>query len=69
MPNVIPPFVEVITSSVVPLVPNDIGKNIHPNMEYHHDHFPTWVITLSLSADYLDIDFPLDMGILEAMAS
>lgn len=69
MPNVITPFVQLITPSVVPPIPNDIGKNIHPNMEYHHDHFPTLVITPSLSPDCLDINFPLDMGVLEVKAS
>jgi len=30
-----PPFVEAITSLVVPAPPNDTGQKLHPNIEYY----------------------------------
>lgn len=52
------PLVGDITSSMVLSTP---PHNVHkppPNMKYDHDDFTTWVVTLTIAHDSLNVKFP-----------
>jgi hypothetical protein len=45
------------------------GKNLHHYMEYDQFTLPTWVVNPPGSHDFLDVEFPSDEAILEAMST